>query len=307
MNKFIEKLHFKKIVIFYIVIALIVGITSLVCIGGKFQNKLKFIYDYHYIKESLEKNNYNFEDIKGKIQEMSDNTEDVKDILIMDKENKITYSTKNSEFANQETFTLNKADDMPNHYFIKADDNNNIFRLTSDKELIISTVLSNFDTEIQKECEDEVFYEKNYQDKNVYLLSYITNENTGEKIYFINEIHPVENGKTYIKVALAVMMFFFMIYWVLLALYIYQNALKSKLNPYLWGGITSITNIAGVIIYIIYKQNQKTCFKCGASQDKSHIYCTYCGAKLNETCKKCGSVVNNNDKYCAKCGEKYKK
>ncbi len=307
MNKFIEKLQFKKIVIFYIAIALIVGITLLVCIGEKFQNKLKFIYDYHYIKESLEKNNYNFEDIKGKIQEMSDNTEDVKDILIMDKENKITYSTKSSEFANQETFTLNKADDMPNHYFINADDNNNIFRLTSDKELIISTVLSNFDTEIQKECEDEVFYEENYQDKNVYLLSYITNENTGEKIYFINEIHPVENGKTYIKVALAVMMFFFMIYWVLLALYIYQNALKSKLNPYLWGGITLITNIAGVIIYIIYKQNQKTCFKCGASQDKSHIYCTYCGAKLNETCKKCGSVVNNNDKYCAKCGEKHKK
>ena len=102
------------------------------------------------------------------------------------------------------------------------------------------------------------------------------------------------------------MMFFFMIYWVLLALYIYQNALKSKLNPYLWGGITLITNIAGVIIYIIYKQNQKTCFKCGASQDKSHIYCTYCGTKLNETCSKCGSVINSNDKYCAKCGEKQK-
>ena len=96
------------------------------------------------------------------------------------------------------------------------------------------------------------------------------------------------------------------VYGVLLALYIYQNALKSKLNPYLWGGITLITNIAGVIIYIIYKQNQKTCFQCGALQDKSHIYCTYCGTKLNETCHTCGSVLNRNDKYCAKCGEEQK-
>ena len=99
-------------------------------------------------------------------------------------------------------------------------------------------------------------------------------------------------------------MFFFMIYWVLLALYIYQNALKSKLNPYLWGGITLLTNVAGAIIYFIYKQNQKICFKCETSQSKNNIYCINCGTKLSETCKKCGSTINTNDKYCARCGEK---
>ena len=306
MNNFIEKIPFKKVVLIYIIVAILVGISVILFIGNAFQDKLAFIYDYHKIYETLENNHNDLESVKEEIKNMSDNSEEVVDVLILDKENKIIYSSKNSEFANQEEFTLNKADNMSDTYFIAPNNDTAIFRLTTNKELIINTVLSNFDTEIQKESEDQIFYEPNFNSKQVYLLSYIGNHDTGEKIYFINEIHPVENGKMYIKVTLAIMMFFFMVYWVLLALYIYQNALKSKLNPYLWGGITLITNIAGVIIYIIYKQNQKTCFKCGALQDKSHIYCTYCGAKLNETCHTCGSVLNRNDKYCAKCGEKQK-
>ena len=125
-----------------------------------------------------------------------------------------------------------------------------------------------------------------------------------EKIYFINQIHPVLNGKEYIKIGLAIAMFLFMIYWVLLALYVYQDALKSKLSPYLWGGITLITNIAGLIVYIIYKKNNKICFKCGAVQNQGNIYCTYCGAKLDKTCSKCGATIFDKDEYCSKCGEK---
>ena len=304
MNNFIEKIPFKKVIWIYIIVAVLVGISLILFLGNAFQDKLEFICNYHIIREELGNSNHNLESIKEEIKNMSDNSEDVVDVLMLDKENKIMYSSKNSEFADQQEFILNKAENMTNDYFVIPNNDTAIFRLTTNKELIINTVLSNFDTEIQKESEDQIFYEPNFNSKQVYLLSYVANQDTGEKIYFINEIHPVQNGEMYIKVALAIMMFFFMIYWVLLALYIYQNALKSKLNPYLWGGITLITNIAGVIIYIIYKQNQKTCFKCGASQDKSHIYCTYCGTKLNETCHTCGSVLNKNDKYCAKCGEK---
>ena len=304
MNNFIEKIPFKKVIWIYIIVAVLVGISLILFLGNAFQDKLEFICNYHIIREELGNSNHNLESIKEEIKNMSDNSEDVVDVIILDKENKIMYSSKNSEFADQQEFILNKAENMTNDYFVIPNNDTAIFRLTTNKELIINTVLSNFDTEIQKESEDQIFYEPNFNSKQVYLLSYVANQDTGEKIYFINEIHPVQNGEMYIKVALAIMMFFFMIYWVLLALYIYQNALKSKLNPYLWGGITLITNIAGVIIYIIYKQNQNTCFKCGASQDKSHIYCTYCGTKLNETCHTCGSVLNKNDKYCAKCGEK---
>ncbi len=304
MNKFIEKINFKVVVILYIIIALLISAVTMIFIGDKFKSKFEFIYHYHRISEGIEKDNYDMEDIKQKIKNISDKSEDIVDVLILDKENKVIYSSKNSELGQQEVFTLNRKNNASDEYFINPNIENTIFKLTRNKELMITTILSNFDTEIKKDYEDEVFYENNFNAKKLYLLSYAANGNTGEKIYFINEIHPVENGKTYIKIALAVMMFLFMVYWIIVALYVYQNALKSKLNPYLWGGITLFTNLAGVIVYIIYKQNNKKCFKCGALQSKTNMYCVHCGTKLNESCKKCGASINMRDRYCAKCGEK---
>ena len=102
MNNFIEKIPFKKVVFIYIIVAILVGISLILFIGNAFQSKLTFIYDYHRIHETLETGNHNLENIKEEIKDMSDNSEDVVDVLILDKENKIVYSSKNSEFANEE-------------------------------------------------------------------------------------------------------------------------------------------------------------------------------------------------------------
>ncbi len=306
MNSIIEKINFKKIIIIYIIISIIIGIGLILFIGSKFQSKIEFIYNYHEISNEFEKNNYNLENIKNKINKISENSKDVVDILILNNENEIIYSSKKSEFAEQNKFILNKKNNTLNNYFINPNYNNITFKLNSKDELIINTILSNFDLEVKKEYEDEIFYETDFNKQEMYLLSYSLNNNTGEKIYFINQINPVVNGKEYIKIGLAIAIFLFMIYWVLLALYVYQDALKSKLSPYLWGGITLITNIAGLIVYIIYKKNNKICFKCGAVQNQRNIYCTYCGTKLDKTCSKCGATIFDKDEYCSKCGEKIK-
>ena len=301
MNSIIE-----KIIIIYIIISIIIGIGLILFIGSKFQSKIEFIYNYNEISNEFEKNNYNLENIKNKINKISENSKDVVDILILNNENEIIYSSKKSEFAEQNKFILNKKNNTLNNYFINPNYNNITFKLNSKDELIINTILSNFDLEVKKEYEDEIFYETDFNKQEMYLLSYSLNNNTGEKIYFINQINPVVNGKEYIKIGLAIAIFLFMIYWVLLALYVYQDALKSKLSPYLWGGITLITNIAGLIVYIIYKKNNKICFKCGAVQNQRNIYCTYCGTKLDKTCSKCGATIFDKDEYCSKCGEKIK-
>ena len=168
MNNFIKKINFKKCIIVYITISILVGTSLIIFIGSKFKNKLEFIYNYHNISEELEKSNYNLNSIKEKIKTMSKNSEDVVDVLILNKENKIIYSSKNSEFAKQEDFTLIKADDMSSKYFKNSNNDNIIFRLTTNQELIINTVLSNFDTEIQKEYIDEVFYKSNFDNEKIY-------------------------------------------------------------------------------------------------------------------------------------------
>lgn len=305
MNKIIEKINFKKLIVVYIIIGLIVGVGLMLFIGNKFQDKLEFIYHYHKISEEFEKENYNINNIKEELKNMSNNSSDIIDALILDKDNAILYSSKDSQFGKQEKFILNRKENS-RKYFISSSNNDIVFQLIKDKELMVSTILSNFDLEIESEYNDEVFFESEINNQKIYMLSYTSNKETGEKIYFINEIHPVQNGENYVKIALAVIMFCFMLYWVIVALFVYQNALKSKLNPYLWGGITLLTNIAGVFIYLIYKQNNKTCYKCGTVQNRNNVYCTHCGTKLNETCKNCGAIIEKIDNYCNKCGEKQK-
>lgn len=304
MNKWIEKINFKKVAIVYLIIGLIVGICLILAIVNRFKDKIEFVYNYHSISEQFEKNSYN-EYLQEKLKSMSNSSEDIVDILILNKDNKIIYSSKESEFGKQEEFLLSRVSNVESKYFENSANHNIVFKLVRNKELMLSTILSNIDLEIEKDYEDNVFFESEFNNKNIYSLSYAANKETGEKIYFINEIHPVQNGEMYIKVSLAIIMFFFMLYWVLVALFIYQNALKSKLNPYIWGGITLLTNIAGVIVYYIYKQNNKTCIKCGTVQNKYNSYCINCGTKLNETCSKCGTVIKSKANFCGKCGEKH--
>ena len=70
MNSIIEKINFKKIIIIYIIISIIIGIGLILFIGSKFQSKIEFIYNYHEISNEFEKNNYNLENIKNKINKI---------------------------------------------------------------------------------------------------------------------------------------------------------------------------------------------------------------------------------------------
>ena len=74
--------------------------------------------------------------------------------------------------------------------------------------------------------------------------------------------------------------------------------------PVLLHANNQFTNIIGVIIYLIYKNNIITCYKCSTSNNKNNIYCTSCGNKINKCCIKCHTIINDKDKYCRSCGEK---
>jgi RNA polymerase subunit RPABC4/transcription elongation factor Spt4 len=165
-------------------------------------------------------------------------------------------------------------------------------------------MLLDVDKDIKNSHDDETFFEDNFNSKKIYLLSYIANKAIGYKIYFISDVHPVQKGSLYIEIVGAVATLFFMLYWVLVALWVYQNAQKSKINAVLWGIITLFTNLAGLLIYLIYKQNNQTCFKCGAVQNKGNIYCIYCGTKLSNTCKKCSAIISEGDSFCNHCGNR---
>ena len=67
------------------------------------------------------------------------------------------------------------------------------------------------------------------------VLNYISDRDSGNKLYIISSPSAVPGGKTALKITACLAMLFFMIYWVLLALWTYQNAAKCRLHAPFWG------------------------------------------------------------------------
>ncbi|MGE5631022.1 MAG: zinc ribbon domain-containing protein [Caulobacteraceae bacterium] len=302
LDNALEKLNFKKTIKLYLIFAVIAGISSAILLGYAFKDKLLFAYNYSKVSEKIEDGRLGVDVIKADLATLAGKSADIADILILDKDNKVTFSARNSEFAAGGKFTLERGKYEENRYLTYTQNPDVNFKLVRKDELMLSTVLADNEKDIEHNHDDSTFFENNFNSKKIYLLSYTANKRTGDKIYFISDVRPVANGSLYIKIVGALAMLFFMLYWVLLALWVYQNAKKAKSNAVLWGVITLFTNLAGLFIYLIYKQNNQTCFKCGATQNKRNIFCTYCGAKISRTCNKCNEIINEGDNFCSRCG-----
>lgn len=127
------------------------------------------------------------------------------------------------------------------------------------------------------------------------------------KVFIVNDIKPIPFAELLIKSAAVLFMLIFGFYWVLVAFWVYRDASKRNLNAALWGLLILITNLVGLIVYTIYKQNNQTCHKCGSLQNKQNTFCSYCGTRINESCEKCGTIVAKHDIFCVRCGTKLSK
>lgn len=303
-NQVMERFNFKRIIIMYLVFAIIIGTFSVAILGYVFKDKLLFAYNYSKVSEKIEDGKLGVDAVKVNLTTLASQSSDIVDILILDKNNKVSFSTLNSEFADDGEFILERGKDEENRYLTYLKNPNVTFRLMKNDELMLTTILLDQTKDIESRHNDNIFFESDFNSKKIYLLSYTVDKGTGDKIYFISDLHPVAYASLFIKIVGALAMLFFMLYWVLLSLWVYQNARKSKLNAVLWGVITLFTNLAGLFLYLIYKQNNQTCFRCGAMQSKENVYCIYCGIKICKTCSKCDAIVNNTDCFCNHCGNK---
>jgi len=298
----IKKVNLKKIVIFYIVFTIVALLLSVALLGYVYKDKLLFAYNYSKVSEKFEDGEIEVDAVKPDITALAEQSADIVDILIIDNHNKISFSAKNSDFGDDGEFTLERKGDELNHYLTYLQNPNVTFKLMKDEELMLSTVLLDHEKQIQKSYKNNTFFEDNINAKKIFLLSYTIDKATGDKIYFISDVRPVQNGLFIIEIVSAVFILIFMLYWVFVAFWVYQDGRKSKINAMLWGSITLVTNLAGLFIYLIYKQNNQICFHCGVLQNKGNIYCIDCGTKINITCKNCNTITNEGDRFCNHCG-----
>ncbi len=250
MNKIIEKINFKKVVIIYLVLLMITGVILLFFLGNKYQNKLSLVHNYHQIDEMLEEN-ANQKELENVLRELDKSSRDVVDVAIIRKGN-LVFQTGDI-YQND----LTKIKDTKRYF---TDNKNNVYELKTSEEFLLNLFIPNRYFEEERNYIDRLIIEDiSYKEK--YTINYMENENGNELIIFISQINQVENGHFYLKLTLSILMFFFMLYIIITALMIYQDALRKQFNYYFWGLLTLFTNIVGVVIYLFYKKkviNQKS-------------------------------------------------
>lgn len=302
LDKLASNINFKKVTKAYIVVSLLLLAVVFASSLYVFREKIVFSLNYLKIDRQVEKHGIDAS-IQSQLNALAGSMVDIKDVLLLDKDNNIVYSSKKSGIGKDNKLILTKVKGK-NLFFQDVNIPDTYFKVVKPEKLLLTKDLYRNSREIKKEYSDDFFYNKNYNAEKIYFINYFTDRENGMKIFVINDIKPIPYAEDLIKSAAVLLLLIFGFYWILLALWVYKDASKKSLNAALWGLLILITNLVGVIVYVIYKQNNQTCDKCGSLQGKLNVFCSCCGVRVNESCEKCGAIISKQDNFCAGCGSK---
>lgn len=290
--------NFKKIFIIYLIIAVVCGAFAAAAVGYVFRDKISLAIRYEKASEVFEHSDA--DRAKQSLDSLAASSADITDVLILGNDNSVIYSAKGTNLARGDSFELKKSEDGGR--FLVSDANPDaVFRFAKKDEFMLRSVFADDFEKFLDEYDEENFYRSGFDTKKLYILGVI-GKRDGTKAYVISDPTPTAYGMTVLKAAASLAMLLFMIYWVIVALWVYSAAAKSRLSAPIWGIITLFANLAGALLFVIYKHINRVCAHCGAVQPRDNVYCAYCGTKIGTTCQKCGSVLRSGDNYCPRCG-----
>lgn len=300
MDRFIEQLDFRKIFIGYIIFAFLAAVGFGGAAAGLNWDKISFAAQY--IAAGLELNVGERPSAQiEKMSEISLCSESVPDIFILKNDNTVVFST-NPELAEEgDRFILDRS---ASGFLEYEGGNGAVYKAVDKSDFILASLLPVDLTDISEQYRDEYFFEQDFKADALHLISYMGSDTEGNKICIVSPAASMGAGISSVKAAAATAVFVFMVYWLLAAMWIYQNALRAGLAAPLWGIAVLLTNAVGIVIYELYKHSNAICPYCGSVQEHGGMFCVRCGKRLAEVCVNCGGKVGKNDKFCRRCGRK---
>lgn len=299
LEKILSKWNFKKIAAWYLILAVVAGLACVGTVGFIYRERLNFAWQYSRLEEAKDESA-----LKTAVDKTASASADVVDVLILDGGNQVTYSAKNSEFASG-TLELVKSG-SEKKYLTSAEHPDAVFQYVKGEEFMLKSIINKDFGKIRSDYDDDSAFEVGLAQKSIYMLSRVGVHGSDDKVYVITIPTTVPGGMTAIKAADALAMLFFCVYWVLIALWMYNDASKCRLSPLYWGLIGLFINLIGLIVYKIYKRGMTVCPNCGTAQSMDHLYCSSCGVQLGTRCDSCGCKVGSKDSFCHHCGNKIK-
>lgn len=295
----LSKWNFQKIVIWYLILAVIAGVTCGGIVGYLYRERLDFAWQYSHLEETKDA-----DALKAAADKTAAASGDVVDVLILDGVQQVTYSAKNSAFA-AGPLELTKVGNEKK-YLVSAAYPDAVFQYVKSEEFMFNSIINRDFGKIRSDYDDDTVFERELSSKTIYMLSRIRTHGSNSTVYVITVPTNVPGGMIALKVTGALAMLFFCVYWVLVTLWLYRDAAKCRLSPLYWGLIGLFTNIIGLIVYKIYKHSGAICSSCGAAQAADYLYCSFCGSQLGTRCEGCGAKVGVKDCFCHQCGHQIK-
>jgi RNA polymerase subunit RPABC4/transcription elongation factor Spt4 len=96
----------------------------------------------------------------------------------------------------------------------------------------------------------------------------------------------------------------FAAYWLLVALWVFADALANRKRALLWGAFALLTNLIGLLVYLLVKSiTPHACPRCHRTMEEYFSICPYCGPVQNHPCIQCGTPVQSDWSFCPICQE----
>lgn len=97
---------------------------------------------------------------------------------------------------------------------------------------------------------------------------------------------------------------FLLLFWLLVAAWLYQAAVRSGMNGLLWLAVGLAGNVFGAAAFLLARSFIRIkCPSCGAFLPVKAQYCPKCGAAVYEKCADCGEACAVDDTFCSACGK----
>lgn len=129
----------------------------------------------------------------------------------------------------------------------------------------------------------------------------------GEDDFFENMVVTKPTTAAVITVGLTAFcgFLFLALFWLLIAAWLYQAAVRSGMNGLLWLAAGMIGNIYAAAMFLLIRSFIRIkCPACGVFLSAKVQHCPKCGAVIHETCADCGENCAPGDQFCHTCGKR---
>lgn len=130
----------------------------------------------------------------------------------------------------------------------------------------------------------------------------IVNPMENQEVSPFTGVHFAPYVKAIFFSAMILMALVVILYWLGLAGWMYERSFHDGLYPAIWTPVVFLTNLAGVIAYLIFRSFVPRCAACGHYQ-LSGDHCVACGKPFYNECS-CGHKEKAGHAYCSNCGKK---